>query len=382
MITPSDLKVKAERRYLAWLSEWLRGEPFVPWLVPVGTLPKDYRELATAVQILQDHGKTLQRPGYRIEWHTRQMRSYGTQSLPKQLVIDTELDLLSICGKRQEFQHFQADVTLIRSTLPDLEVWLQRYPQRVIEFHQVWPDLLQVCLYFLNHPRPGCYIRELPLRVHTKFIEQYVGILAALLDAILPSTAIKADEKQFERRYGLRYDEPVLRLRFLDPQVQAQCGLPLSDVSAPLSQIATLPFSRPRCLIVENKLTFLTLPPIRHGLAVFGGGFAVQNLRELAWLSNASIWYWGDLDAQGFQILSQVRSMFPQVQSLLMDEETLQTFRHFVVVGRPCAVQTLLHLTTAEQALFHSLATHQQRLEQERIGHDYVVQQLLLAVSR
>lgn len=43
-------------------------------------------------------------------------------------------------------------------------------------------------------------------------------------------------------------------------------------------------------------------------------------------LPHAQLYYWGDLDAQGFEILSQFRGYFPQAQSLLMDSETFNRF--------------------------------------------------------
>ncbi|QBD83792.1 hypothetical protein EPA93_45535 [Ktedonosporobacter rubrisoli] len=46
-----------------------------------------------------------------------------------------------------------------------------------MDYHGDWSDLIAVCDYFLEHPRPACYIREIPVAVHTKFIEQHSGIL-------------------------------------------------------------------------------------------------------------------------------------------------------------------------------------------------------------
>src|SRR5262249_1385055 len=56
--------------------------------------------------------------------------------------------------------------------------------------------------YFVEHPRPQCYIRELPVRVHTKFVEQHAGILRELLEFLLPPEAIQPDAKTFTQRFG------------------------------------------------------------------------------------------------------------------------------------------------------------------------------------
>ncbi len=102
----------------------------------------------------------------------------------------------------------------------------------------------------------------------------------------------------------------------------------------------------------------------------------VHNLGQIAWLRKSPIVYWGDIDAQGFQILSRLRSLFPHVISLMMDEETLATFVDFCVEGTPCPVHSLPHLTPEEHALFVHLVESGIRLEQERISYAYAVQRL------
>jgi hypothetical protein len=267
-------------------------------------------------------------------------------------------------------------VALIRATLPELETWIAANPQHVIERHGAWPELLLVCAYFQANPRPNLYIRELPIAVHTKFIEQHVGILTRLLDALLPAVDIETSEKHFEQRYGLRCDAPLVRLRLLDPALQARLGLPLTDVAAPAAQLATLPCAGLRCVVVENKMVFLTLPSLPNTLAIFGSGFQIQLLHELPWLRQCPIWYWGDLDAHGFQILARFRMLFPQVISLMMDEETFDAFRDFVVTGTPSAIMELPQLTHDEQALFVKLARASLRLEQERISQAYAARRI------
>jgi hypothetical protein len=261
--------------------------------------------------------------------------------------------------------------------VPALGAWLARNPEPVIAHHGAWPDLLLACAYFLEHPRPDRYLRELPIAVHTKFVETHAGILRRLLDAVLPPDAIAPTETMFERRYGLRYDEPLVRLRFLDDDLRQRLGLPLADLSAPLSQVAALPLRGVRCVITENKMTFLTLPPLRDTYAIFGGGFGAEALAGLDWLAEAPVFYWGDLDAQGFQILSRLRASLPHVVAVMMDAATFDAFQEFAVPGTPCAVTALPHLTPAEHALFARLARDGPRLEQERITHAYAVGKLL-----
>ncbi len=377
MITPSDIQQKAARLYLPFLQAWLQGSAFFPLDFPVGRLAADYVELRSAVRELQAQSREQRGYGYTIQYEVQQTRRMGTQTLPVRVLIETEQDFLRLLAKEDEFQQFQQDVALIRAQLPQLESWMQQYPQKVIARHGLWEDLLAVCCYFLQHPRPGLYIRELPINVHTKFIEQHRGIVRELLEQLLPPEAILAQAPTFEQRFGLREKEPLLRLRLLDHQLHTHYTLPLTELSVPLSQFAALAFLRSqRCIITENEMTFLTLPPQRNTFALFGGGFQVSSLQAIAWLAECPILYWGDLDAQGFQILSSLRSLFLHVTSLMMDRETLSTFSAFCVPGTPSPVRQLPHLNPAEHDLFLHLAENNLRLEQEHISHAYAVRKL------
>src|SRR5579884_3503456 len=261
MITPADIQQKAARLYLPFLQAWLRGSAFFPLDFPVGTLPKDYVELRDAVRALQAQSSEKRGYGYVIQYQVQQTRRMGTQTLPVHVLIETEEDFLRLLAKEEEFQHFRQDVELIRAQLPQLEAWIQQYPQKVIALHGLWNDLLAVCTYFLHHPRPGLYIRELPINVHTKFIEQHRGSVRELLEHFLPPSAITPDATTFEQRFGLREKEPHVRLRLLDQQLHTHRGLPLSELSVPLSQFAAFDFlSGQCCIITENEMTFFRLP--------------------------------------------------------------------------------------------------------------------------
>jgi hypothetical protein len=376
MITPDEIVAKAARAYLPFLRAWVRGESFAPLAIPAGVPPADFRTLERAVAALLDGSKEQLGFGYTVELQTRATRAHGNQSLPVRVHISSAEDMLQLAGKTEEFAAFVCDVALIRATLPELEAWIAANPQHVIEQHGVWLELLRVCAYFQANPRPNLYIRELPIAVHTKFIEHHVGILTRLLDALLPTDAIEASEKHFERRYGLRGDAPLVRLRLLDPSLQTRLGLPLTDVAAPAAQLAALPCAGLRCIVVENKMVFLTLPTLPNTLAIFGSGFQIQLLSELPWLRQCPIWYWGDLDAHGFQILARLRALFPQVVSLMMDEKTFDAFHDFVVTGTPSSIMELPQLTHDEQALFVNLARASLRLEQERISQAYAARRI------
>ncbi|MGH2508913.1 MAG: Wadjet anti-phage system protein JetD domain-containing protein [Ktedonobacteraceae bacterium] len=376
MITPTELKQRAERHYLPFLQNWLREEVFVPLSFPAGKPSTEFASLRAEVQLLQACERSATKRGYRIEWHTLQKHALSTQTLPMRIWLDTPEDLLYLIEKEDEFDAFQQDIALLRQLVPPLASWAERFPKKLIEQHGAWSGLLVACRYFLAHPRPGLYIRELPINVHTKFVEQHLGILRDLLDYVLPAEAITQNSPSFQQRYGLREEETLIHVRFLGEQLRTRYALPLNEICVPCSQLAKLDFSGQICVLTENKMTFLTLPPLPNAIALFGGGFQVGSLVAVPWLRACPILYWGDLDAQGFQILSQLRSIFPHTISLMMDETTFAAFIEFRVLGTPCRVRQLPHLTTEEHALFLRLAQEESRLEQERISHAYALQQV------
>ncbi|NEO84574.1 MAG: hypothetical protein F6J87_10025 [Spirulina sp. SIO3F2] len=377
MISPDEIKQKAERQYSKFLTSVIEeGDNFFPLEFPVGKVPSDYPALRDAVTKLLNQAKVQRGYGYHLELVQRNTRRHGMQSLPTKVWIDNEADYLRLLRKAKEVERFRQQVRLTLRVQPQLKPWLSAHPKKVIEYSNDWEALLDVCHYFQRCPRPNLYIRELPIRVHTKFIEQHKSIIQALLEAILPPEQLVdiTGEKdyRFEKRLGLKYREPLVRLRILDPMLRDRVQFSASDLSLPLSEFAQLNLAQPQCWLTENLMNFLTLPPLAQSIGIFGSGYAVGQLKAAAWLQDCPIFYWGDLDVDGFKILSQLRSHFPQTLSVMMDQRTLETFQAFVVADTRASLEKLPHLTAAEQQLYEHLATTQQRLEQEHIHQRYV----------
>lgn len=378
MMTSVELERKLERSYWQYLHAWLTGtdESFFPLRFALGTAPSDD---IGALREFTSHAQALTRLGLTLAVETRNTRRHGMQRVPTHLVVENAAILLKRLCKEAEFDAFVQDVALLRQHFVALESWIIQHPKSIIDFHEDWADLLKVCDYFVQHPRPGLYLRELPISVHTKFVEEHKSILRDLLDVLLPKATI-IETPFFEKRFGLRWDEPLIRLRLLDITLSQKLGWPFQHVSVPLSELASYSLSPYSCVIVENKMTFLTLPPLQQTFAIWGKGFQVEALRELSWLYGCAIYYWGDLDIQGFHILAQLRHIFPDVKSVLMDQKTLETFANYTVKGVPQAGQLIEGLTAEEVVLAHYLQQENIRLEQERISHLYSSDYLRQAV--
>lgn len=379
MITPQEIK----KQCLGWWKDFLvseiTGQPFFPKeITRIGKITsKDIlsrlTEHKTAIAELQKNAALW---GYVLKMSEKNFDKIGYQTVPDRIVIPSADVYLGILRRRNEQAVFSRNWQFIRRKMPRLTAWCLTNPIRLVN-HDTWEDTLKVCRYFLAHPRPGLYIRELPIDIHTKYIEEHKELLRSLLNALLPASAICEEGKTFEERYGLKSVEPLIRIRFLDPALAPVAAW--TDISLPWSAFRQLDCPCRRLFVTENKMNFLTLPPLPESIAVWsGGGFNISYLKEIPWLSEVQSYYWGDLDAQGLQILNQFRAYYPATVSFLMNWETFHAYRHLTKTGTPAPLQQLSRLTEDEQSLYRFLQENNLRLEQERIPQKEVVSKLKL----
>ena len=122
-------------------------------------------------------------------------------------------------------------------------------------------------------------------------------------------------------------------------------------------------------------MNLLSFPPRDKSIVVWGHGFGVDIMKDVEWLRNKKIYYWGDLDAHGFQILSEIRTHFSQVESFLMDRDTFDKY-YEGEFGSKSTVEKELCLTREEYEVFKFLKENQFRLEQEKIPFDYAARMI------
>lgn len=370
MITPTEIRKKAENKYLTFLRSVIERQAFEPIVIVGNKKPSDdTAQFEKELTELIAHSKEKKGYGYFIEYQKVKTRKHGEQDIPISISFLTEQDFLKYIGKEQDTAGFRKDVERILSAFPELVEWVCRFPNKVLENHRVWADVLKVCIYFKGNPKPQLYIRELPIQVDTKFIERNKGIIKELLDVII-AKSVNLDETRFETRFNLRHDEPVVRFRVLDKTLSQALFSGIDDMSIPISKFRETEIPVETVYIVENKMNMLTFPPIHKSIVVWGHGFGVDLLKDVMWLRSKKILYWGDLDVHGFQILSELRSHFSQVESFLMDRETFNRF-YEDGIGAETNVEKVLLLTPEEKEMFDFLRGGNYRLEQEKIPFEY-----------
>jgi hypothetical protein len=386
MITPKEIKDHCLKWWKEVLDAAIDNKAVFPREVQrIGKIgPKDIlsrlSEHKNGIAILRKESKEFKSFGYRIEFIDRLFEKIGNQQVPNKILIETLHDYLKLISKEKEYEKFRANLVLIQTGLPPLISWVRDNPLKLID-HDSWLDTLKVCRYFLSNPKPNLYLRQLPIDIHTKYILENKSIVQSLLEYLIRDH-VNYNETRFEQRFNLKYAEPLIRIRFLDNNINPLKGI--SDISITLSEFHTFSCKNDNVFITENIMNFLTLPKLPKAIAIWsGGGFNVSYLKDVLWIKAKQLYYWGDLDAQGFQILNQFRQYFPNTIAVMMNEETLQKFKPRG--GKPCSNQNLTFLSDKELKLYKLLREKNLRLEQEKLTQTYseaVIAELINPVNQ
>ena len=384
--TPAELKGQVQKLWDRGLilSSLIGGDSVFPRRLTL--IGPDSRQLSDSFGEVRDWIKRLDDAAkqYRIVWRSVNHRIVGNNEIPDEIWIDSLNDALGLIGKRRDAERFAALVALTRSRQPELLPWLAKRPLHALELAEEWSRILDIVAWLQNHPRPGIYLRQIDLPgVHSKFIEGHRGVLGELFDIVLPPEKIDATAVGvggFCRRYGFQ-DKPMrVRFRILDPALAVFMTESDHDITVTQAIFAQLELPVTRVFITENEINFLAFPDVPEAMVIFGAGYGFENLASVEWMRDRVIHYWGDIDTHGFAILNQLRGFFPQASSLLMDSETLMEHQPLWGVEPSPETGTLTRLTAEESALYDQLRRdelgHQIRLEQEKIGFEWLVDAL------
>ncbi|MDT8442818.1 MAG: DUF3322 domain-containing protein [Desulfuromonadales bacterium] len=380
--TPADLSAQVQKLWDkgALLAELAGGPTVFPKRLRLKTptsteLAERFADVRVWISRLDRQAKH-----YRVVWRTVNHRILGSNSLPSEIWIDSLDEALELIGKRRAAERFTAVVAISRERQPQLLTWLEKRPLRALELAAEWPLLLDILSWLQYHPRPEIYLRQIDIAgVHSKFIESHRAVLAELFDLVLPQDKIDATAlglTGFCRRYGFR-DKPLrLRFRLLDSDLALFATDTDQDVTVTMETFANFDLPVNKVFITENEINFLAFPMVPQSMVIFGAGYGFEVLKKATWIQSRTLYYWGDIDTHGFAILDQLRANFPTAVSFLMDLETLLAHQlHWGWEAQP-ERRDLCRLTTSEHKLYDDLRQNrlgrQLRLEQERIGFDWV----------
>lgn len=225
--------------------------------------------------------------------------------------------------------------------------------------------VIQAAHYFANHNTENMTPRMVPI---PGFSAKWLGKTTSNRCKAI-CKLLKREQLALNDRHG------EIRLRLLDTQHHNQPDL---IVTQPWTDGA--PHDITHIIIVENKDTYQAIPTTEHAICIFGSGHAATRIKTLLpWITTTPhIIYWGDIDADGLEILSELRQTGITCDSILMDSTAYKTYEPYGTKldtkKQPLKTRDpkpTPGLTQHERNLYEQLCTGKNttylRIEQERI---------------
>lgn len=370
--TPADLRTKVRGRWTdgSLLRALAAGEPFPAMDLPVrGPRPGDIGDDLLAVQRWIDDLERGSANGrcYALVTTAIGGRHFGRNQVPSRAMVTTYEQAWRLLGTTGQVADYRR--LLDRSVeRPAVRAWAAAHPLRALDLTGEWDQVLAAYAWLDGARGSGRFLREITAPgVDTKFVERHRSVLGALLD-------VPAGAGAFVTALGLRAKPETVRLRF-GPGV---LGMPeeLSEAVVRVEELATLRVTVRAAVVVENEITYLSVPVPEGGVVLWGQGFDVRRAGAVPWLHQVDLHYWGDLDTHGFAILHQLRALLPQTRSFLMDRQTLFEHRDRWGAEKSPTAARLDRLTAEEADLYAELVSDRWgdavRLEQERVDWAWV----------
>ena len=375
MKTPAAVQASVTRRLeSSWATDATfaaAGQPAArswPHEFPIGGPTKTELEADFSAYVRRVHQwrQWAEEHQVQLRWRTRAV-SHTLQQLPTHLVVEDITEAARLAG----------------------EPWLQRLEQARQRAEMLWtrfagnPNLKKVLsgsaelsdvdfellcragAWFAANPCSRLTPRQVPIEgMHAKWLNTRLALVKQLagLDSL-----------------GLAPRHPSrVHFTYLDPQYRTTGGRVHDSIS--IGDNVRLPYIPRVVIISENKDTAVWFPPVADGVAVEGAGSGAAAFAAVDWVRDAEVLvYWGDLDADGLEILNEFRAAGLPAVPLLMDLETYQRWERYGVnvdakgkelTARPPR-HPVEHLLAEQRELYLNLIdeswTRVRRVEQERI---------------
>ncbi len=337
-------------------------------------LARNATRLVGEIDALRD---SCERYGCILETEPRRLGA--VQDIPIRVTVPSADAAADILGstERRRLRRGRMHAEKLRSTFPQTSADdMCSVVKRVDSWDEVDVELLLVAAkWFADHDARGLTPRQVPLDgFHAKWLDaagrrSLVCLLAGKDDLALAARP---------RELSLSYLDPThleAGGRHYDVCIEGDTWHPAYDPSM--------------VLIVENKDSYLYFPQTEDGICVFGAGkFAPAICSQYEWIARAPhLFYWGDMDADGLEILNECRASGLTIESILMDIESFDRYERFgtrMATGKRkledhVRIDTLW-LTHEERRLYDRLCDSSWRgalrIEQERIPLDVALTEL------
>jgi len=370
MKTPADVVSEIDRRLVRTWSQSLTGESDTvawPHRFPIsGDSSRAIETDFTAIVSLIDDWRAWARD-VNVELVDRGRRiGVVTHSIPSHVVVPSLDEAARICGGewRSRLGRGRERITALRQRFPDLGE-----PSSLLNAVDGFEDvdfelLLLAGAWFAENSADDLTPRQVPLEgFHAKWLNTRQHLVAQL-----------AGKSGLE----LSVNHPSrIHFSYLDSLHLARGGR--KHDSATVGDRFEPAYTPQIVIISENKDTAVNFPELPGAISVEGVGKGGGTLASFGWLVGAPVViYWGDMDADGLEILDGFRAAGVPARSILMDRESFDRWekygtsvdkRNASLTGREA--RPVPHLTEEERALYLDLVdpswSRVRRIEQERI---------------
>jgi hypothetical protein len=362
-----------EKKYQAHLKAIIVSESIFPIkLIGGKDNPTNSVDLSDGIAYFLSNEKWVDKKGWTIKWKNIKVNK-KTEEWPAQIFIETEEDLLFLLKKEKEMAKFKQILQQLVAWNPAIQEGLVRYSNDIIQKEKAWKDICMVVDHLLLHDVSEYYLRNLPISVHSKFMEQHKSIIISFLKHLAPER-FTSESKDLSEVLGLKLKQHLFPVKWLDDALAKTYNIDLEIMGISLSGLQELDNNVKEIWLVENETNLYLVPKRKNALAICSRGFAVNLLKGIPLFEKVKLLYWGDLDMHGFTILHQCRAIYQHVTSVMMDVETItfhQSEYQLIDVKIICSNLPLLH--PHEMEAFERLYPNG-RIEQEKLNQEYISQ--------
>lgn len=362
-----------QQHYRLMLRNLAEGKPFEPFEVRgFGRMPDTTTELHRQIRLLQDHEKMDGKPGWTVTWGQHTSRRVGVQQWPERITIETPDDLAVLTTNRHAYAKFDHWLKVLTAWRSEIRSFIISSPEALIEYDTEWSQIMIVVDKLLLLEDRSGFLRSVSVPVHTKWLKSRQSLLLRLLRSIDPER-FSPDVADLETAFSLFRKPLLFPIRWLDEE---RCRTEANGhvlTALPVDGMRRLSWSVEEVWLVENETNLHLLPQRSGAIAVFGFGKALSLLKDIPLFQRSRLFYWGDLDEDGFLMLSSFRAMYPHAISFCMDLETVAAHQE-EMVDQPQRYRPGIPegLTLAEVDAFERLRDFNGRIEQERIRLDHL----------
>lgn len=324
-IIRSEINNYYRAKVISWLASHVKDKRDVPEDFPthlyLGAPTKDEDVLESKDAFLsfcKEWSAPL--PAGHIEFIDKTYPDIGTVKVPIHLVFDTPEELATWAGHLVEYHSSVRCLDLIAHEMPELIDSALNVISSLANL--AWIDferMVAVCKWFCENRNSHLLTRQIPIRgIDTRWFEIHTPLLLDFLRDYLELNPYRKDLLQL----GLVPPPALIRLVIFDAELRAKVG-GLKIIAASISELNELNLRPERIVFMDNLPTAVALPDIKGTIGIITPFHHVRETCRINWVAQAHCQYLGSVDLRSFAVLHNLRLYLPNIESVLMDEQTL-----------------------------------------------------------